>query len=175
MTLVDFLREQEGFRATWYRDGPCWAIGYGHHSCNPDLSWRLTQTQALKLLKRDIQAASERAGRDFSAMMGYPITRLPKRHREALTELCFNLGTIRGFPRFVKALAEGDIETAIRESKRYAWVNGEKVELVRRNRAFVWTFLAGEEQKPEAQAPLAVTWPIWACWAKEALMRRVRV
>ena len=169
MTLIEFLKEQEGFSPTWYRDGPCWSIGYGHHSCDPNPRQQITQVIALKLLKRDIQAARERAGRDFWVITGQRIAKLPKRHQEALVEMTFNLGGLRGFPKFTRALARGDVDTAIRECRRYAVVEGKRIELRRRNQAFIQTFLL---EQPD-MGPVALTWPMWVAGIKHALIKRI--
>ena len=174
--LIRFLKDQEGFSPSWYRDGPCWSIGYGHHSCNPDLSQTITKEEAEVLLEKDIQAASDRAGQEFLEMEGYPIDWLPEYLRMALTELVYNTGSIKDWPRFVRAVSQGDILRAIQESRRYYRVGGEKVYMAKRTRAFIATFLLPELGRtgPRLGIWLVVGWPLWASMARELLERRKR-
>ena len=173
--LIEFLMEQEGFSPVWYRDGPCWAIGYGHHSCTPDRSIEpISEQEARVLLERDIQAAAERAGEEFSELEGYPIAWLPERLRMALTELVFNTGSLKGWPRFVRAVSQGDILRAIKESRRYYRVGGQRVYMAKRTRAFITTFLLPELGRtgPKLGIWLVAGWPIWLAMAREWLEAR---
>ena len=175
--LIQFLREQEGFSPRWYRDGPGWSIGYGHHSRNPDPTWEpMSEERARELLILDVQAAAERAGREFSEMEGYPIAWLPDRLRMALTELVYNTGSIKGWPRFVRAVSQGDILRAIQESRRYYRVGGQRVYMAKRTRAFIATFLLPELGRtgPKLGIWLVAGWPVWLAMAREWLESRKR-
>ena len=83
--------------------------------------------------------------------------------------MAFNIGGLRGFPKFTRALARGDVDTAIRECRRYAVVEGAWIELRRRNQAFIKTFLL---EQPDI-GPVALTWPIWVAGVKHTLMKRI--
>ena len=143
MKLVDFLKEQEGFSPVWYKDGTCWAIGYGHHSCAPNHSFKITKAEATLLLLDDILAASHSADKDFSRMTGYPTGSLPRALYDALTELCFSTGSLRKWPKFVAAVVARDYAGMARESRRYYRKDGtgEWVYMKRRSEAFIKAFL----------------------------------
>jgi len=170
--LIFFLMEQEGFSPTPYDDLGHPAIGYGHRITpeDGDLSI-ITEEEARRLLIKDCQAAAATAGVDFKRMVGQGMGKLPQRHRSALIEMVFNMGSLRGWPKFIAAIARQDIQGAIRESKRYAIVNGEKVYMKRRHEAFVKTFLETPAKVTGVYLGV-VTWPLWVCWAKERLIRR---
>jgi GH24 family phage-related lysozyme (muramidase) len=69
---------------------------------------------------------------------------LPQDHRDALTELVFNVGTLRKFPKFTRALVRGNLDKALAESTRYYRdTSGHLQPLARRNAAFINTFLKG--------------------------------
>lgn len=168
--LINFLVEQEGFRAEWYKDiAGVDTIGYGHTRKPGDGELSpLTPLQARNLLYLDVLAIQERAAGDFSRIIGYPITRLPERHQDALTALAYNTGSILTHPLFVDALAKGRIDVAIEESKvAYRDVKGNLVWLARRNGAFIRTFLIaqGSSRAWGLEVGAVAGWPIWlATW-----------
>lgn len=143
--LVEFLKEQEGYSALPYTapEGNK-TIGYGHVIF--DLN-RVDKELADKLLELDIWMAERRAKFYVDSTFA-PGTwnELPLKHQQALTELTFNVGSLSKFPKFTHALVHGNIDKAIRESKRYyRGRDGKWVELRRRNIAFVDTFLKQEK------------------------------
>ena len=56
---------------------------------------------------------------------------LSRKQQEMLTEYAFNLGSLRGFPKFTKAVVEEDWATARNEYKRTYKANGKRYELAR--------------------------------------------
>jgi len=139
--LIAFLKQQEGFSAKAYTDtSGNVTIGYGH-VVTPLVS--VDRALAESLLMHDIYEAERKAKayvvehysfKDWEA--------LSDKHKQALIELVFSVGSLTKFPKFTKALMEGDINMAIKESRRYyRGRDGKWVALRRRNVAFIETFL----------------------------------
>ena len=130
----------EGFSSSWYQDGKCKAIGYGHNNCT-QIFERITKAGAKKLLKRDIEKALIKTKRLYR-INGYTnYDTLPDNRKYALVELVFSTGGFRKFPKYTKALVDGDMIEARRQVTRYYKRGGKIIELETRNRAISKIFL----------------------------------
>ena len=95
----------------------------------------ITDAEATDLLKTDLETA-------YLAVVAYVMGRigdvdLTERQTEMLVEFAFNLGSLRGFPKFTLAVVNEDWETVKKEYVRsYTDAHGKKHELTRRNELF---------------------------------------
>ena len=150
-TLVDFVKNQEGFRAEKYVDGDKNAIGYGHNLTpkeaktntvyGHDVSKPITEEIAQDILLKDL--ASKRKSLNSAIKKKYKdisLEELPLKSQEMLIDFQFNLGDAIGkFPKFTDAVIKGDIKTAKKEYKRY--FGKRKIPLTKRNTDFYNTYL----------------------------------
>lgn len=113
-------------------------LAYGHKIKRNELDTLqngVSDDIATNLLLSDIEAA-------YLAVVGYVTNRigsvdLTERQTEMLVEFAFNLGTLRGFPKFTLAVVNEDWETVKKEYVRsYTDAHGKKHELTRRNELF---------------------------------------
>ena len=126
----------------WYShpspEGGRETIAYGHKIQDDAEEQRfasgITEQQALDLLCTDLDIAWDKAASYVKSRHGVELSDLSQKQQEMLTEYAFNLGTLRGFPKFVKAVVEEDWDTARLEYKRtYRDTNGNRHELSRNN------------------------------------------
>jgi GH24 family phage-related lysozyme (muramidase) len=150
-TLVNFVKNQEGFRAEKYVDGDKNAIGYGHNLTpeeaktntvyGHDVSKPITEEIAQDILLKDL--ASKRKSLNSAIKKKYKdisLEELPLKSQEMLIDFQFNLGDAIGkFPKFTDAVIKGDIKTAKKEYKRY--FGKKKIPLTKRNTDFYNTYL----------------------------------
>jgi len=150
-TLVDFVKDQEGFKAEKYKDGDKNAIGYGHNLTaeeaktntvyGHDVSKPITEEIAQDILLKDL--ASKRKSLNAAIKKKYKdmsLEDLPLKSQEMLIDFQFNLGDAIGkFPKFTDAIIKGDIKTAKKEYKRY--FGKRKIPLTKRNTDFYNTYL----------------------------------
>lgn len=141
--LLAFVKDQEGYSPTPY-PGPegGQTIGYGH------LNVPLKQVDtylADALLRQDLYLAQLSAQKHVDYHYGEGTWQtLADNHKDALTELVFNVGTLRKFPKFTRAIIRGNLAKAAAESTRYYRdPTGHLQPLARRNAAFINTFLQG--------------------------------
>jgi GH24 family phage-related lysozyme (muramidase) len=150
-TLVNFVKDQEGFKAEKYKDGNKNAVGYGHNLTpeeaktntvyGHDVSKPITEEVAEDILAKDL--ASKRKSLNSAIKKKYKgksLDDLPLKSQEMLIDFQFNLGDAIGkFPKFTEAVVNGDMKTAKKEYKRY--FGNKKIPLTRRNKAFYNTYL----------------------------------
>lgn len=150
-TLVNFVKDQEGFKAEKYKDGNKNAVGYGHNLTpeeaktntvyGHDVSKPITEEVAEDILAKDL--ASKRKSLNSAIKKKYKgksLNDLPLKSQEMLIDFQFNLGDAIGkFPKFTEAVVNGDMKTAKKEYKRY--FGNKKIPLTRRNKAFYNTYL----------------------------------
>lgn len=109
-------------------------IAYGH-KLQPGETYKqgITEEQALRLLNQDLEIARMKAAREVDAQYGQGIFRmLPLQSQEMLTDFVFNLGSLRSFPKFTRAVLKKDYVTMNNEYKRFSGGR----ELAARNQAF---------------------------------------
>ena len=101
----------------------------------------LTEQGVEEMLKLDLL----KYGNDLDQELNSPHTTslydLDPKSREMLLDFKFNLGSLGGFPKFTKAVLEGDMETARKEYKRYYKEDGKTKEVRDRNEQFFETYL----------------------------------
>jgi GH24 family phage-related lysozyme (muramidase) len=118
-------------------------IAYGH-KLKPGESFSngITQAQAEALLIKDLTEAWYRADTWLQTKHQVRMDQLSQRQQEMLVDYAFNLGSLGGFPKFVRAVLKNDLHTMRQEYKRtYVTGAGERRELLGRNKAFYSTFL----------------------------------
>ena len=139
------LKDQEnnikkGYRGgKWYPhpspEGGLDTIAYGHKltSRNSPYYQGISDEQAEALLLKDVLQNQALAKKQVDAKFGEgTFDSLPQDRQMLLVDYQYNLGTLAEFPKFVKAVVEGDTKTMIAEHTRY----GGKDPLTRRNQ---WT------------------------------------
>lgn len=113
-------------------------IAYGHKIRKDELDTMqkgITEAEATDLLKADLETA-------YLAVVAYVMGRigdidLTELQTEMLVEFAFNLGSLRGFPKFTLAVVNEDWDTVKKECVRsYTDAQGKRHELTRRNDLF---------------------------------------
>lgn len=128
----------------WYPissvEGGLPTIGYGHKlKTGENFSKGISEDEAIRLLNNDLNIARETAKREVDQKYGLGIFQhLTLDKQEMLTDFVFNLGSLRSFPKFTRAVLTNDVNTMMKEYKRY--VGGR--ELTQRNRTFYTRYLA---------------------------------
>lgn len=138
-----------GFKnGKWYPhespEGGWPTIGYGHKIKNQTELDRLrkgiSEGEVERLLVSDLQLARSQVKSDIKQMFDVQVL-LDQTQEEILIDYAFNLGNIRGYPKFVKAVLNKDWETAKKEYKRtFKDASGKRQELGR-NKAFASRYL----------------------------------
>lgn len=109
-------------------------IGYGHKVKPNEVNLfnnGITQKQADDILLRDLEFSKKNMSSEVKSLFHVSIP-LDKKQEEMLIDFEFNLGTIRSFPKFVRAVLNKDWKIASREYKRsYTNERGVKKELGR--------------------------------------------
>ena len=131
---------KKGYRSgKWYPhpspEGGLDTIAYGHKltSRNSPYYQGISDEQAEALLLKDVLQNQALAKKQVDAKFGEgTFDSLPQDRQMLLVDYQYNLGTLAEFPKFVKAVVEGDTKTMIAEHTRY----GGKDPLTRRNQ---WT------------------------------------
>lgn len=131
---------KKGYRGgKWYPhtspEGGLDTIAYGHKltSSNSPYYQGITDEQAEALLLKDVLQNQALAKKQVDARFGEgTFDSLPQDRQMLLVDYQYNLGSLKEFPKFVKAVVEGDTKTMIAEHTRY----GGKDPLTRRN---AWT------------------------------------
>lgn len=120
--FVSFIKQTEGFREKPYQDvNGHWTVGYGHKIAEgEDFSEGISEEQANTLLARDLKHHYSRTREFFDEKHGGgAFDKLGNNDRLKLVGIDWNAG-IREFPKFVDAVAKGDIEAQLAEYKTYA-------------------------------------------------------
>jgi len=142
--FIEFVKNLENAAKAGFRDGRWYphksfegglpTIAWGHKIQAQDelrrLTAGITDGEAEKLLKKDLEQA-QRVVKQYMSKLGVKIP-LSSKQSEMLTEFAFNLGSLDKFPKFTKAVLNGDWAAAKKECRRFA--NG--TELTRRNKLF---------------------------------------
>ena len=91
-------------------------FGYGHKiKRGEDFSQGRTDAQVDALLVDDLQAAENIVRREIGTDV---YNKLDPKRKQMLIEFAFNLGTLRGFPLFTKAVIDNDIDVMRAEHHR---------------------------------------------------------
>lgn len=125
-------------------EGGAPTVGFGHKMDPGEVIRKgLTEAEADKLLEEDLSKATGRAKDYIEGRFGSKAwDKLDDKRKAMATEFAFNLGNLEKFPKFTKALIEGDWETIAEEYKRYYTTeSGETKELAGRNRLFYETYI----------------------------------
>jgi len=154
--FVDYVKTMENAQRVGYNkksglwmphrspEGGMDTVGYGHkldHSDARRLSGGITDSQAEKLLQNDLEDAARTVKSHISSHFGD--VKLSDEQMEMLVEFTFNLGGLKKFPKFTKAVVNKDWDTAKKEYKRsYVDSAGSRHELSRRNIAFYNRYLS---------------------------------
>jgi 8-oxo-dGTP pyrophosphatase MutT (NUDIX family)/GH24 family phage-related lysozyme (muramidase) len=159
--FIEYIKSVEndkrvGFKdRMWYPhtspEGGLPTIGYGHkiktkHELNKFTTG--VQDQVIeRLLISDLQDANKKAKDDIKQMFNVQIP-LDQTQEEILTDYTFNLGTLKGFPKFTKAVLNKDWDSAKKEYKRiFKDKYGNQHELGR-NTKFARRYLKETENTP---------------------------
>ena len=153
--FLDFVKSAENAGKTGYdtkRDlwlphpspeGGLPTIAYGHKIRKDELDTLqrgVSELEATNLLKADLETA-------YLAVVAYVMVRigdvdLTVKQTEMLVEFTFNLGSLRGFPKFTLAVVNENWDVVKKECVRsYTGAYGKKHELTRRNELFRQRFL----------------------------------
>jgi hypothetical protein len=129
--LADLRMQENGIRkgyrnGMWYPhasvEGGADTIAYGHKLTPNDSALKrgISEDQALKLQEQDVLRNQATAKKQVDKKYG-PGTfdNLPQDSQMLLVDYQYNLGTLSGFPSFVKATVEGDKEKMLAEHKRF--------------------------------------------------------
>ncbi len=114
-------------------------IGFGHKLTSEEkesgkvygIDWNegISVKQAYEILDKDIVKKTDQARR----IIGSKFDQLPVEAKELLTDYAFT-GTLKSFPKFSKAIVDGDYATAKKEYVRHMRKGGKMVKLRRRNK-----------------------------------------
>ena len=139
---LEALRFQENDAKKGYKNGKWYphhsveggadTIAYGHKLTPNDAYLRkgITEDQAISLQEQDVLKNQALAKKQVDKKYGAgTFDSLPQDSQMLLVDYQYNLGTLSGFPSFVKATVEGDKEKMLAEHKRY----GAGMPLKRRN------------------------------------------
>jgi 8-oxo-dGTP diphosphatase len=119
-------------------------VGYGHkiQKGEEGMLKGISDKQAEDLLVQDLLKAKHQVHDDIQHMFSGVKLQLAPQQEQMLIDFAFNLGNIRGFPKFVRAVLDKDWNTVKREYKRtYKNSAGERKELGR-NKDFAQKFLS---------------------------------
>lgn len=132
----------------WYPfldpSGKFYVIAYGHRIDKKDLNlYRrgISNDKAESILRSDLEKAKKRAYSEIEEMFKVKIP-LDSKREEMLVDFVYNLGTIKRYPNFVRAVLNNDIESIKKEYKRkYKTPDGETKDVTVRNSEFEERFL----------------------------------
>ena len=151
--FVDYIKAVEnsqkaGFKGNkWYPykspEGGTPTIAFGHKISKNELesfSKGISNSEAVRLLSDDLFIAKKKVYSDIKSMFGVQIP-LEDYQEEMLTDYAFNLGTLKTFPKFVRAVLIKDWDTAKKEYVRVYKDKGGKTHTLDRNKIFFDTYL----------------------------------
>lgn len=136
-SLVNFIASKEGYSATAYRgvDSQNQTIGYGHVIQPGENYTYLSKSDALKLLKSDIQKYSNSVNQEFSG------TSLSQNQFDSLVSFSYNLGANiwDSVPKLTSDIKSGASADTLREDfARCCHCNGEVVSGLYNRRISEW-------------------------------------
>ena len=163
--FTNYIERVEGFKTgkgkTPFRyespEGGLDTVGLGHKLTQDEIDSNsvygfdldtLTKEQAKEIFRRDLTKYEKMLKSDLKTNykkyeMEQPIDydTLNQKQKEMLLDFTFNLGSLKGFPKFTEAVLKGDMDTARKEYKRYYKENGKNKEVKDRNEQFFETYL----------------------------------
>ena len=163
--FTNYIERVEGFKTgkgkTPFRyespEGGLDTVGLGHKLTQDEIDSNsvygfdldtLTKEQAKEIFRRDLTKYEKMLKSDLKTNykkyeMKQPIDydTLNQKKKEMLLDFTFNLGSLKGFPKFTEAVLKGDMDTARKEYKRYYKENGKNKEVKDRNEQFFETYL----------------------------------
>jgi len=152
--LINYIKNTENGVKKGYKNGKWYpyasieggspTIGYGHKLTGNEVSQfrnGISDKDVETLLVQDLKVAKNKVYNDIKHMFNVNIPTLDQHKEEMLIDFAYNLGTIKQFPKFVRAVLVGDWKSASKQYKRTATdKHGKKIELAR-NKSFFNTFL----------------------------------
>jgi hypothetical protein len=129
--LADLRKQENSIRkgyknGMWYPhaslEGGADTIAYGHKLTPNDSALRrgITEEQALKLQEQDVLKNQALAKKQVDKQFGTgTFDNLPQDSQMLLVDYQYNLGTLSGFPKFVKGVVEGNKEQMLAQHTRY--------------------------------------------------------
>lgn len=156
--FVSYLKRVEGLKTDKDKapfryaspEGGLDTIGVGHKLTDKEIKMNsvygydlnnLTEKDVEEILKLDLLKYGNDLDKELKSKHNKSLYDLDPKSREMLLDFKFNLGSLGGFPKFTKAVLEGDIETARKEYKRYYKEDGKTKEVRDRNEQFFETYL----------------------------------
>jgi len=163
--FTNYIERVEGFKTgkgkTPFRyespEGGLDTVGLGHKLTQDEIDSNsvygfdldtLTKEQAKEIFRRDLTKYEKMLKSDLKTnykkyKMEQPIDydTLNQKQKEMLLDFTFNLGSLKGFPKFTEAVLKGDMDAARKEYKRYYKENGKNKEVKDRNEQFFETYL----------------------------------
>ena len=113
-SLEEMIQRHEGCRHLPYQDSlGVWTVGYGHNLEQP-----LSHAAVLHIFRDDLNEAMN------NCLHAFPwFADLTPARAHALIDMCFNLGLPRfqKFAKFLKAMEQGEYETAANEMLESLW------------------------------------------------------
>jgi 8-oxo-dGTP pyrophosphatase MutT (NUDIX family)/GH24 family phage-related lysozyme (muramidase) len=157
-SFINYMKSAEnsikkGFdtkRKLWFPhaspEGGLPTIAYGHKIKNKSeldrMNKGISDSEAEQLLKKDIENAWGVVKSDLNYMTKGLNIPLSGDQKEMLIDFAFNLGTIKGFPKFVKSILNKDWDIAKKEYIRTYKDNSGKKHELSRNKIFFNRYLA---------------------------------
>lgn len=129
--FVEYMKSVENLNRVGFKDGKWYphasfegglpTIGYGHKIKDKSELKRLRNGLSDGAVERmflaDLASARRKAYVDIKNMVGVQIP-LDAKQEEILTDYTFSMGTLKAFPKFVRAVLDKDWATASKEYKR---------------------------------------------------------
>ena len=131
--FVNYIKKVEGFIPT-AKDIGDGVITGGYGNTTQFLEGdKVSKEKAENLLQEDLFKAVDQVRQDLGIDV---FNTLNKNQVQLLSDITFNVGSLKGFPKFTEAILRKDKDMAIKESKRFWKEKGKKKELKNRNKEF---------------------------------------
>jgi lysozyme len=149
-TGLALTRSFEGLRLEAYRDSAgIWTIGYGHTGPEVRAGLRISETQAVALLRADLAAA-------VHCVRCAVRTPLGQHQFDALVDFCFNAG--RGnflSSTLLRCVNRGDLQAAVQQFGLWMHAGGEVIPGLERRRAAEASLFASAPTSRSVSTPAA--------------------
>ena len=126
--LSEQLMKHEGLRLMPYKD----SLGYLTIGVGRNLEHNgITQAEAMAMLEHDMAVAEMALRKEYPVL--FQTEHLDDVRRDAVVNLCFNMGIVRlsGFKKMIAALDERDWARAAKEAKNSRWATQVQPERVK--------------------------------------------
>jgi GH24 family phage-related lysozyme (muramidase) len=131
--FIDYIKKVEGFIPTAKDIGDGVITGGYGNTKNFSIGDKVNKDVAESLLIEDLNEAVAQVRRQLGSDV---FNSLDKNQIQLLSDITFNVGSLKGFPKFTEAILRKDKDMAIKESKRFWKEKGKKKELKNRNKEF---------------------------------------